>query len=369
MSEPGHPHYRSQVDFSSDQIDEGSPETEFRQEPDRAMELKFFNDKMTFDDGAEFEVWTFETDEVGRKFPGPLVRVTEGELFHGTLEASKRVHTIHWHGMEPDPRNDGVGHTSFEISGHYTYQWEPEPGRPGNPNFGAAGTYFYHCHVNTTLHVQMGMFGPMIIDPIEHPDYPVTPGTRRAFIDGPEYDIETETILVPYSVDPRWHQFNHAAGLSGEDAGLDNFRPEHFYILGGEPARPHTEEEPRFLSTVRANVVPGPKAPTLVRLINANYYPVDAYFLDAAGNRVVMAELISHDGRPFRDTSNPAGFSPATCFTDSRLITSLINFGAAERYDLLLYPPVPGQYRLLVELHHWITDEVIATREIPITAT
>jgi FtsP/CotA-like multicopper oxidase with cupredoxin domain len=113
---------------------EGSPATEFRQKPDVAHEFKFFNRKMKFDDGGEFEMWTFETENSGRVFPAPLVRLGEGQLFHGTIKPGKRVHTVHWHGIEPDPRNDGVGHTSFEVSGSYTYQWRPERGVPGNPS-------------------------------------------------------------------------------------------------------------------------------------------------------------------------------------------------------------------------------------------
>ncbi len=363
----GHPLYRSQADFSSDQMHEGSPATEFRQKPDVAHEFKFFNRKMKFDDGGEFEMWTFETEKSGRIFPAPLVRLTEGQLFHGTIHPSKRVHTVHWHGMEPDPRNDGVGHTSFEVSGSYTYQWRPEKGSPGNPNAGASGTYFYHCHVNTPLHVQMGMFGPLIIDPAPHPDYPVAAGARRAFVDGPEYDTATETILVPYSVDPRWHELNHAAGLSGDDAGLDRFQPKHFYLLGGELASTARKEGPAILTRIRARIPNGSVKPTLLRLLNANYFPVNAYFTNAGNERVPMAELISHDGRPFRDTSSPSG--PARPVSETGpLRTSLINFGAAERYDMLLRPPAAGNYTLTVDLLDWITQKVLHTRKIPVTA-
>jgi FtsP/CotA-like multicopper oxidase with cupredoxin domain len=364
-----HKLYRTQVDFSSDQIHEGSPKTEFLLEPDRVEEFKFFNRKMKFDDGAEHEMWTFQTENSGRIFPAPLIRLTEGQLFHGTVKPSKKVHTIHWHGMEPDPRNDGVGHTSFEVSGHYTYQWLPEKGRPGNPNFGASGTYFYHCHVNITLHVQMGMFGPLIIDPHVHPDYPVSKGARRAFVDGPEYDIATETILVPYAVDPKWHELNHAAGLSGEDVRLDDFRPKHFYLLGGNLASRPRKEGPLLLSSMKANVAGNGRKPTLLRLLNAEYFPVNARFTDMAGNPVPMAELIAHDGRAFRDTSDPTGPSLPIGDAGSPLIASLINFGAAERYDMLLHPPKPGKYKLTVELTHWITAAVLFRREIIVTAS
>jgi FtsP/CotA-like multicopper oxidase with cupredoxin domain len=260
-----------------------------------------------------------------------------------------------------------VGHTSFEVSGSYTYQWRPDKGIPGNPNVGASGTYFYHCHVNTPLHVQMGMFGPLIIDPAPHPDFPAAKGARRAFVDGPEYDIDTETILVPYSVDPRWHELNHAAGLSGDDAGLDRFEPKHFYLLGGELAPSSKKEGPIIPTRVRARIPNGEVKPTLLRLLNANYFPVNAYFTDAGGQPVAMAELISHDGRPFRDTSSPSG--PARPISETGpLRTSIVNFGAAERYDMLLRPPAAGDYTLTVELLHWITEKVLHTRKIAIRA-
>jgi len=370
MSQAAHHLFRSQVDFSSSQPHEGSPKTEFLRAAQRTYDLSFFNDKMTFDDGARLEMWAFQTPTSGKVFPSPLLRVTEGEMFHGTVHPSKRVHTIHWHGMEPDPRNDGVGHTSFEVTGSYTYQWSPDIGRPGDSNAGAAGTYFYHCHVNTTLHVQMGMWGPLVIDPVVHPDFPVQPGvTRRPFVDGPEYDIETETLLAAYSADPRWHTLNHAAGLSGEDVGLDRFEPTHFYLLGGEMARGPAGEGPWQLSAMRANAPGSSRKPTLLRLINANYYPIDMRFTDAAGNPVAMAELIAHDGRSYRDTSDPLGASPPIGDTGHPLRTSFISFGAAERFDVLLRPPAPGKYRLTVSLRHWITTAVIATRVIPITVT
>jgi FtsP/CotA-like multicopper oxidase with cupredoxin domain len=369
MSEtPHHPLFRSQVDFSSAQNHEGSPETEFPQDPDLEMEFKFFNDKMTFDDGAEFEMWAFETETSGRVFPSPLVRITEGEVFHGTVHPSKKVHTIHWHGVEPDPRNDGVGHTSFEVSGSYTYQWKPEIGVPGSVNDGAAGTYFYHCHVNTPLHVQMGMFGPLVVDPVVNPKFPATAGARRSFVDGPEYDIETETLLTTYEVDPRWHSMNHAAGLSGEDAGMDRFKPSHLYLLGGELARGPKKEGPWQLSAIRANASGGARKPTLLRLLNGSFFPVNMRFTNAKGAPVAMAELISHDGRPYRDTSDPNGGSPPIG-NKNPLMTDFMSFGAAERFDVLLRPPAPGKYRLTVELLDWITFAVLETRVVPVTVT
>jgi FtsP/CotA-like multicopper oxidase with cupredoxin domain len=361
-----HEHFPSQAAFATNQPHEGSPVTEFRQTPTKRFLRKFYNRRLRFPDGAEHEIWSFEDETSGRRFPAPLIRVTEGDLVHVTLEPSKRVHTIHHHGMEPDPRNDGVGHTSFEVSGSYTYQWKPQVGEPGNPNVGSAGSYFYHCHVNTVLHVQMGMAGALIVDPV--PDASVPPGARRAFVDGPLYDIATEALLAPYAVDPRWHEFSHAAGLSGEDVGLNRFDPTFFYVVGGALNGPRSAADVSAPTQLKVNV-PGPgRHPTLFRMLGLNYFPSRARFTDATGSPVVMAELIAHDGRPFRDTSSPAAGSPVRD-TGNRLMTAAVAFGAAERYDVLLYPPKAGWFYAHVDFLHWATGKVLYTRTIPLNAS
>jgi len=362
-----HETFTSQVEFSTSQPKEGSPDTEFRQSPDVSFERDFFSRELRFPDGAEHEIWSFEDDNSGRRFPAPLIRATEDQLVHVTLKASKRGHTLHWHGIEPDPRNDGVAHTSFEVSGSYTYQWRPHRGDPGDAGDGSAGTYFYHCHVNTPLHVQMGMLGPMVIDPISHPAYPTPAGARRAFVDGPLYDVTTETLLMPYVVDRRWHELNHNDGLSGEDVGLNRFDPTHFYVLGGNLSEPPSGEvlapnEIRAFSR-------GAGHPTLVRILNGSYFPCRISFTGPNGAAERIAELISHDGRAIRDTSRRTGKSPPVRDVGGRLMTSTMAFGAAERYDLLLDPVTPGRYEVHVDFLHWIRPGVLARRTVPLIVT
>jgi hypothetical protein len=87
-------------------------------------------------------------------YPGPTLRMPRGVIFNSeTTGKGPPPHTIHWHGMEPTPLNDGVGHCSMEI-GHYTYQWQP--------NF--MGFYFLHCHRNTVQHFEFGLFSAMIFE-------------------------------------------------------------------------------------------------------------------------------------------------------------------------------------------------------------
>jgi FtsP/CotA-like multicopper oxidase with cupredoxin domain len=334
----------TQVEFSSSMPHEGSPVTEFKQTPNRTFLRKFFNQRLRFPDGFETEIWSFEDERSGRVLPAPLTRALEGELVQVKLEPSKRVHTIHHHGMEPDPRNDGVGHTSFEVTGSYTYQWRPQVGVPGDPNTGTAGSYFYHCHVNTTLHVQMGMFGPMIFDP--------RAGRGKAFVDDPVgYDTRAETYIAPFAIDPRWHTLDHAAGLQGEDVGLNRFQPSRFYLLGGN-LNGFGPGDVKVVGDVLATA-PG-KTPGLVRFLNASYFPINVSFLGG-----LKAEVFAHDGRPLRNTAVTPS-PPVSAPTD------LLSFGAAERYDMRLRPPagasVGSTFSIRVDWLDWITRRVVGTR-------
>src|SRR4051812_27227542 len=67
----------------------------------------FSSGKAIMPDGVEVEVWGFSEGD-GKPFPSPQIRLMEGEIAQVRLSTGKKVHTIHHHGIEPDPFNDGV---------------------------------------------------------------------------------------------------------------------------------------------------------------------------------------------------------------------------------------------------------------------
>ena len=316
----------------SDAPHEGSPETPGRVKPDISVVRDFVTDKILMPDGNEVEVWVFADEDGNRTFPSPTIRVREGQIVHTNLvSVGKRVHTIHHHGIEPDDFNDGVGHTSFEVTGHYTYQWRAA----------SAGTYIYHCHVNTTLHFEMGMYGALIVDPPE--------GPGRAFRNGPRYDVEA--LWVAGGVDPAKHELNHAAGLDGEDVGLNLWNPRYFHITGAF--------HPDSLSSPRAAVRAESGQTVLARVINAGYFPQRWSF----GG--LEAEVIASDGRPFGGIIND--FPPFEVAEPRSFLTRSLLVGTAERYDCVLEPTSAGTFVVRVEHLHWITGRVVGVAETTVT--
>src|SRR3954470_13936264 len=128
------------VEFGTESWPQDSPDTPHRVRPDIAFFRKVFNSgKLTMPDGVEIRHWGFEDERGTRTLPSPLIRVRENQVVHVELKSATGPHTIHHHGIEPDAFNDGVGNTSFDVGSRYTYQFRPTQ----------AGTFFYHCHVNT----------------------------------------------------------------------------------------------------------------------------------------------------------------------------------------------------------------------------
>ena len=118
------------------------------------------------------------TDQEVITLPAPLLRIPKGhdvnvEFFNPSPES----HTIHWHGLDVDQVNDGVPQTSFYVT----------PGETVNYNFNASfeGTYLYHCHVTTTLHLTMGMYGMVVV---EAPN-------NQLFEGGPVFDSSFEFLM------------------------------------------------------------------------------------------------------------------------------------------------------------------------------
>ncbi len=306
----------------------------------------FGDGKLIMPDGVEIPHWGF-TDESGVKsYPSIPVRINAGDLMQATLKPAIRQHTIHWHGIEPDSHNDGVGHTSFEVTGHYTYQWRAHPQ--------TQGTYFYHCHVNTTLHVNMGLYGPLIVDP---PGVdPNSPGPKKVFADQPdEWDYDVEAIWAPQTIERRWHFLNHAAGMCGEDAGLNVLKPDYFLIndqgqaKDGSPiTAPHVAIKAKAGQTI------------LLRTIHAAYVPITYDFgaLDPL--------LIEQDGRPLRTKMDLSGRSPQgemIAIPWSQFPAQSPAFEAqvtspAERHSFIFKGLAPGVYPVELRFHNWVTEKV-----------
>jgi FtsP/CotA-like multicopper oxidase with cupredoxin domain len=307
------------VAFATEGWPQESPDTPHMVRPD----VKFYrevygNGKLELWDGTELRHWGFEDENKRGGIPSPLMRVREGQIVHTELKSTKGPHTIHHHGIEPDAFNDGVGHTSFDVGTRYTYQWRATE----------AGTYFYHCHVNTPLHVQLGLFGGLIIDP------ETGPGT--CWKGGPVYDHER--FWVGCAFDPTWDELDHHAGVDGADVGLNRLNPRYFLI--NDKGGPESLEDPDI--AVRAKT----GETILMRLLNANYHP-QRWTWDTD------VDCVCSDGRPFAQ-----GYP-------LRELTMC----PAERYDMILRPRKPGVVRVKVETLHWITGRVLGSAETLITVT
>lgn len=285
----------------------------------------YMNGSMTMDDGRVVTIWGF-TDGAGQMdgmgsgpFPSPAMRVTQGQIVHTVLNVPMMLmHTVHHHGIEPSWQNDGVGHISWDVQGTYTYQWRPMH----------AGTYFYHCHTNTVLHAEMGMYGALIVDPPVNPNDP--PGTKRVFENGPTYDVEA--IWACDEIDPNWHTLNWAAGTCGADVGLNVLNPQYFIITGVDGAS-------SALTNPGVAVTMNRGQKLLVRYICAGYYPQKITF----GG--LTASIVASDGRPLPQAVN----------------ATYIEASSAERYDCIFQPTTAGTYTVTINYYHWITGAVLGT--------
>src|SRR4051812_12224847 len=307
------------VKFATDGWPQESPDTPHLVKPDVTFYREIYgNGKLRVYDGTVLRHWGFEDEHGKRGIPSPLIRVREGQVVHTHLKASKGPHTIHHHGIEPDAHNDGAGHTSFDVNTRYTYQWRAA----------TAGTFFYHCHVNTPLHVQLGLFGGLIVDP------ETGPGTL--YEGGPVYDHER--FWVGCAFDPTWAALDHHAGVDGADVGLNRLDPKYFLIndKGGRESL----EDPDI--AVRAKT----GETILMRLLNANYHP-QRWTWDTDVDCVCSDGRAFAQGYPLRE----------------------LTMCPAERYDMILRPRRPGVVRVKVETLHWITGRVLGSAETLITIT
>jgi len=133
-------------------------------------------------------------------YPGPIIDLDEDDVFYLSLSNVGMLvrpdlfdpHTVHWHGFpQASSVFDGLPESGLSINmgATLTYYY----------NVKDPGTYMYHCHVEATEHMQMGMLANLFVRPKQNGttyEYPLGSGrTYNKFVyndgDGSTgYDVE-----------------------------------------------------------------------------------------------------------------------------------------------------------------------------------
>ncbi|WP_412539309.1 multicopper oxidase family protein [Longispora sp. K20-0274] len=129
--------------------------------PDVAVTLTARRETITLGGGERLSGYT-----VNHQSPGPVLRVTEGQVVAVTLvnESVADGVTLHWHGVDLPNAEDGVAGVTQDAvprGGSHVYRFRAE-----HP-----GTYWYHSHQVSHEQVRQGLYGVLVIEPaVPDPD-------------------------------------------------------------------------------------------------------------------------------------------------------------------------------------------------------
>jgi|GEM_PF-1525763 len=256
---------------------------------------------VTMADGKKILVWGLVEAASGMGFngrtvtPGPVLEMVEGQPVAVTLTAMM-PHTMHWHGLDVPTAVDGDPDTSGWVGMMPAERVDPTKGLGSSFTYRftapPAGTYFYHCHVDTVVHMEMGMMGCVVVRP---------PGAlSQVFTNGPVF--QKEYIWQLHTMDSTWHKPGHVVS----DATNYRYHPDYFMINGMDGTSLMSDASTAVTAMVGEKV--------LIRLVNFGYLAAEVWL---GGQSFLVA---SSDGRPLRQEWR----------TDKLLMS------AGERYDIVL---------------------------------
>lgn len=277
------------------------------------------NGSKIMSDGASLTFWGFNfgnTPPPNPVFPAPVLYLVEDTQYRIVLRNfSPHNHTIHLHGLDVDQQNDGFPMTSFVI---------PPGGGTGEYNFIAphAGTYYYHCHVESFIHLHLGMYGAIIVRP---PD-----SSNTAWQGGPAFDIER--MWTVGEMDSLWfrNQLN---------SNFNIYKPKYFIINGKEQADILNDNTVKFNFETNQTV--------LLRLLNSGYM-IHSYKFNG-----LNAVAIASDGRPL----------PIQEQIDSLYVLP------GERYDVLINSGNPGNFNIALQFLRLYKEQLSGTINVPVVVT
>ncbi len=142
----------------------------------------------------EATVWAYALEGEDGSVPGPVIRVNVGDLVRVHFTNTHTLpHSIHFHGIHPFNMDGNgqraLGKEQVQLPGEsYTYEFVAvEP-----------GYYLYHCHFNTAVHIDHGMYGLFVI---EDPTWPKADRELITFWD--EWDLNGDGKEDAHTINTR----------------------------------------------------------------------------------------------------------------------------------------------------------------------
>ncbi len=274
----------------------------------------------TFYNGDSTRIFGF-AESLGEAIdiPGPTIRITEGDsvMIDFWNVSQGAPHTIHLHGLDVDQQNDGVPALSFTVGhmdhGFYVFK-APHP-----------GTYLYHCHVVSSIHVQAGMYGVMIVEP--------SSGTNVVWNGGEAFD--RDLLLTTSEIDTLWHNPDvllHDTTMGAMIMVPETFEPQ-FYLVNGIT-------ETNLADPLNHHYV-GLNEKVYIRSSNIGYMGVRHIFPSS-----LLAKTISSDGRPL----------PTEVSSDT------VELHPGERFGTLIQVGTDSIYPITTEFFDLNTQNVMSTQ-------
>jgi FtsP/CotA-like multicopper oxidase with cupredoxin domain len=255
------------------------------------------------------------------KIPAKILYCNEGDsMVLNTKSISQGAHhTIHLHGLDVDTRNDGDPATSFWLSHQQdtTYSFRAK----------YAGTYIYHCHAADVIHVQMGMYGLIVVR--------AAGGTKNTWTGGPAYDKDYKWLTS--EVDSVWHYHVPVHDTIADTVHVPKYIPNYFLINGKCGAEINADD------SIKIKGAQGEKI--FMRLANIGFL----------ANRIVFpswlnAQILDSDGRPL-----PNAIINDTCY-----------MMPGERYGIMLQASIQATASVTMDYIDMNTGNTTFSQPVPV---
>jgi FtsP/CotA-like multicopper oxidase with cupredoxin domain len=286
------------------------------------------------------------------QFPAPVIYASTGDVVEIRLKnlgvsvasAPNDPHTIHLHGLDVDAANDGVPETSVAAvpanakktpgAGNVVvYMFSPT----------APGTYMYHCHQEASIHVQMGMYGALVVYNPGDAAAATGPGSGAGgSLHGWEYD--KDYILLLSEFDMGQHQAEEKGGPFNPVA----FQPQYWFVNGlsfpntihaglgfnwNNWIAAHPGYDPFIQGSITGGTLGAPGDQVLLRVINMGFQAQPMHMHGYHG-KIIGSDQRAWDWANAPGTPNGVGLEKNTLLIGSgETYEWLVDFSEQQQYS------------------------------------